>query len=168
MVDAINEDPRVSERKFWIEITDSQLKFEGHLNDKSYHPDPPRVTFEVHDQSAPVSSSSLNLQLLPILIDRGVPAVELARLLEEDLTEKVANLEAAMDSRVALRKWNQDNNSVTGDRVRLGAVQMVGGLPYSLAEKVNWAVEVATPRHPKHAVMLTDCSMDLSPSRVVF
>ena len=141
MVDATDENPRISPRKFWIEITDSQLKFEGQVRDK-VHPDPARVTFEVHDHSAPVSPSSLNLQLMPILIDRGVPRAELVRLLEEDLTSKVANLEAAMDSRVALRKWNQENNSVTGDRVKYGTVKMIGGLPCSLAERVNWAVEV--------------------------
>ena len=167
MVDAIDENLPIFRRKFWIEITDSQLKFEGHLRDK-LSPDPARVTFEVHDHSTPVSSSSLNLQLMPILIDRGVRAEELARLLQEDLTGKVANLEAAMDSRVALRKWNQENDSVTGDRVRYGGVKMIGGLPYSLAEKVNWAVEVGNLRFPSHRSMLTDCSTDLSLRLVLF
>ena len=141
MVDAIDEQTSLSERGFWIEITDSQLKFETHPIDKLY-PDNARVTFEVHAYALPPSSSALNYQLMPILVDRGVPKDVLTRLLEEDLTAKVANLEVAMDSALALRKWNQDNNSVTGERVRFGMVETIAGLPKSLAEKVNWAVEV--------------------------
>ena len=141
MVDALNESLRHSSRGYWIEITDSQLKFEGNPKD-SLFPDAHNVTFEVHSYSKRISTSRLNFQLMPILADRGVPYEVFKRLLQEDLTAKVSELEAAMDGALALRKWNQDNNSITEERLSNRGIDMVGGIPDSTAEKINWFVEV--------------------------
>ncbi|KAL8793338.1 MAG: hypothetical protein Q9195_004115 [Heterodermia aff. obscurata] len=130
--------------RYWIEITDSQLKFEGHPIDNLF-PDRERVTFEVQAYSRKLSTASLNFQLMPILEDRGVPYEVFERLLEEDLTAKVGELEVAMDSALALRKWNQDNNSTVEERLSNKGIDMLGGLPDSLAEKINWFVEVCPP-----------------------
>ena len=143
MVDALDERLPNSQlgNGYWIEITDSQLKFEGHPADNLF-PDRERVTFEVQTYSTRLSTASLNFQLMPILEDRGVPYEVFKRLLEEDLTAKVGELEVAMDSALALRKWNQDNNSVVEERLVNKGIDMLGGLPDSLAEKINWFVEV--------------------------
>ena len=143
MVDALDESLPNSQREngYWIEITDSQLKFEGHPTDGLF-PDRERVTFEVQSYSKKLSTASLNYQLMPILEDRGVPYEVFKRLLEEDLTAKVGELEVAMDSALALRKWNQDNNPIVEERLSNKGIDMVGGLPDSLAEKINWFVEV--------------------------
>lgn len=143
MVDASDESlpNNHQENGYWIEITDSQLKFEGHPIDNMF-PDRERVTFEVQSYSKKLSTASLNYQLMPILEDRGVPYEVFKRLLEEDLTAKVGELEVAMDSALALRKWNQDNNSVVEERLVNKGIDMLGGLPDSLAEKINWFVEV--------------------------
>ena len=143
MVDALDESLPNSQREngYWIEITDSQLKFEGHLTDNLF-PDRERVTFEVQSYSKKLSTASLNYQLMPILEDRGVPYEVFKRLLEEDLTAKVGELEVAMDSALALRKWNQDNNSTVEERLSNKGIEMMGGLPDSAAEKINWFVEV--------------------------
>ena len=143
MVDASDESLPNSQQgnRYWIEITDSQLKFEGHPMDNNF-PDRERVTFEVQSHSKKLSTTSLNFQLMPILEDRGVPYEVFKRLLEEDLTAKVGELEVAMDSALALRKWNQDNNSVVEERLVNKGIDMLGGLPHSLAEKINWFVEV--------------------------
>lgn len=141
MVDALDESLPRNDRGYWIEITDSQLKFEGDPKD-NWFPDPERVTFEVQSYSRKLSTAALNFQLMPILEDRGVPYTVFKRLLEEDLTAKVGELEVAMDSALALRKWNQDNNSVTEERLTNKGIEMVGGIPDSLAEKINWFVEV--------------------------
>ena len=140
MVDALGESLPASGRDFWIEITDSQLKFEGHPID-DFNPDPARVKFEVHSWSRRLSAASLNFQLLPILANRGVPDEVFMRLLKEDLTAKVSELEEAMDNPLALRKWNQDNYSVSSERGSFGGIEMCGGLPDSLAEKLNWFIE---------------------------
>ena len=143
MVDATNESLPSNQQGngYWIEITDSQLKFEGHPTDNLF-PDRERVTFEVQNWSKKLSAATLNYQLIPILEDRGVPGEVFKRLLEEDLTAKVGELEVAMDSALALRKWNQDNNSMVGERLNNNGIEMLGGLPDSLAEKINWFVEV--------------------------
>ena len=142
MIDALDESLPDRPGGHWIEITDSQLKFESDPMDKLY-PDPERVTFEVHSYSKRLSTADLNFQLMPILEDRGVPYSVFKRLLEEDLTAKVAELETAMGSPLALRKWNQDNNSVTEERLVNKGIDMLGGIPDSLAEKINWFVEVS-------------------------
>ena len=141
MIDAQDETPSKLGRNYWIEITDSQLKFEGHARD-DFYPEPARVTFEVNAWAKKLSSSSLNFQLLPILVDRGVPPELFAKLLDEDLTARVGELEVAMDSGLALRKWNQENNPITEERARYGGIEMQGGLPSSIAETINWFTEV--------------------------
>ena len=142
MVDAFGENPSGSEQGKWIEITDSQLKFEGHPQDALY-PDSARMTFEVNSWAKPLIAATLNFQLMPILVDRGVPAKVFMRLLENDLTAKVADLEVAMDSGLALRKWNQENNSVSEERAIYKGIETLGGLPNSTGEKINWFIEVS-------------------------
>ena len=141
MIDPQNETPSSTGRNFWIEIADSQLKFEGHPLD-DYNPEPARLTFEVNAWAKRLSSSSLNFQLLPILVDRGVPPDVLANLLDRDLTACVGELKVAMESGLALRKWNQEVNSVTNQRAKFGGIEMHGGLPLSTAETINWFAEV--------------------------
>lgn len=141
MIDAQDETPTERGRNYWIEITDSQLKFEGHAKDEIY-PEPGRVTFEVNAWATKLSSGSLRFQLLPILLDRGVPPNVFETLLDKDLTARVGELEVAMDSGLALRKWNQENNPTTAERARYGGIEMHGGLPSSTAERINWFTEV--------------------------
>ena len=142
MIDAQDETPSKQGRNYWIEITDQQLKFQGHALD-DFYPEPERVTFEVNAWAKRLSSSSLNFQLLPILVDRGVPPDVFANLLDQDLTARVGELEVAMDSGLALRKWNQDISPITEERARYGGIEMQGGLPLSTAETINWFTEVA-------------------------
>ncbi|KAL8961899.1 MAG: hypothetical protein Q9193_001615 [Seirophora villosa] len=139
MVDSQDEIIDVPDADFWIEITDSQLKFEARGKDEN-DPDPERVTFEVSSYARTLVQAKLNYQLMPILADRGVPFEVFSTLLEDDLTAKVSELEAAMESGMAIRKWNQDVNSVMAERGVHG-VEMHGGLPHSLPEKINWYVE---------------------------
>lgn len=151
MVDSLDEKPRLTSRNFWIEINDSQSKFEGHSTDAMY-PDEARVKFEVNDYSRLLTPSCLNFQLMLILEARGVPITTFRDRLEEDLTLRVSELKVAMDSSLALRKWNQENNPVSTERARYGGIEMQGGLPHSRAEKVNWFLEVE--RAPTESVSM--------------
>ncbi|KAL8973519.1 MAG: hypothetical protein Q9197_002229 [Variospora fuerteventurae] len=139
MVDSLDETIDGPDGDFWIEITDSQSKFEARAEDE-YYPDPERVTFEVSSFSRPLMQAKLNFQLMPILAEGGVAFEVFSTLLKDDLTAKVSELEAAMESGLAIRKWNQDVNSVMAERAVHG-IQMSGGLPKSLPEKINWFVE---------------------------
>ena len=142
MVDVLGETSPKYHDEIWIEITDSQLKFEGHDIDRK-RPDLNRVTFEVSKCSKMLASSSLNFQLIPILVDRGVPSDVFTRLLDEDLNARVGSLESAMEDGLRLRHWNQENNSVTLERLRTGTIETVGGIPNSEAEKISWFAEVS-------------------------
>ena len=132
--------PPSEDSNYWIEITDSQLKFESHPLD-AFCPEKRRVTFEVNDYPRKPSSSALNFQLMPILENRGVPVEVFMDFLRADLTAKVGELQAAMDSGLSLRLWNQRNNPTTEERARCDGIQFQGGLPSSRAEKINWFVE---------------------------
>lgn len=109
------------------------------------YPDADRVTFEVHSYSRRLSPATLNFQLMPILANRGVPEEVFSRLLREDLLDKVGLLEVAMDGGLALGKWNQDNNTVVGERAVCREIEMLGGIPNSTPEKINWFIEVGIP-----------------------
>ena len=130
----LNGDP------IWIEITDSQLKFEGHYVDRSW-PDPRRFTFEVLNFSKMLKPAVLNFQLMPILIDRGIPQGVFERLLQEDLKEKAEHLEAAIQDPLSLRAWNQENNPTTGPRMEKNDIEYEGGLPKSTPEQINALTE---------------------------
>ena len=167
MVDAQDETPSKKGRNYWIEITDSQLKFQGHAVD-DLCPEPARVTFEVNAWAKKLSSSSLKFQLLPILIDRGVPPHVFATLLDQDLTARVGELEVAMDSGLALRKWNQEINPVTNERAKYGGIEMQGGLPLSTAERINWFTEVQLSFRSQLIRLIPFYSMVSRPKHVGF
>ena len=126
----------------WIEITDSQLKFQGHKQDENF-PDPHRVTFDVHSWSKPLKPESLNFQLIHVLENRGVDPGVFNRMLVEDLNDKTAGLQTAMSSGLELRLWNQENNATTAHRVADGEVEWRGGVPNPKAEQINTLVEVS-------------------------
>lgn len=146
MVDTLEETPlqltRVDGKTYWIEITDSQLKFAPHSID-TWSPDTARVTFEVNKYSNKLSSGFLNFQLMPILEKGGVPSDVFKDLLREDLSSRIGELEVAMEDGLSMRKWNQDKNSVAGERVAFGGIEMLGALPESRAEKINWFLEAS-------------------------
>jgi len=144
IIDALDEHLESDQRglNFWIEIIDSQLKFNPHPID-SFEPDAARVTLEVNKYPKKLQPASLNFQLIPILESRGVKQKVFVRLLREDLTAKVAALEVAMDSGLGIRNWNQINNPVTKEDKQLGGQDFLGGLPSSSAEMINFLVEVS-------------------------
>ncbi|MCJ1401803.1 hypothetical protein MMC11_005020 [Xylographa trunciseda] len=155
MIDTLDETVSSSDRDFWIEVTDSQLKFVGHSCDLSeIGSDTARLTFEVHAYSTPLTPAALNYQLMPILLEQGVKGKVFERLLEKDLTEKVTDLENAMDSGLLLRMWNQENSSTSLERMRSPTLEFQGGLPESAPETINWLLEHGF--EPKSCRLLRD------------
>ncbi|MCJ1262320.1 hypothetical protein MMC22_002190 [Lobaria immixta] len=153
MVDILDESVPGCTRDFWIEVTPSQLKFKGHKMD-NYYADADRMTFEVHSYSKKLSATNLKFPLMPILANRGVPEEVFSRLLKEDLTDKVDVLRVAMDGGLALGKWNQDTNPVTGERAFCKEIKMQGGVPDSTPERIHWFIEHGF--EPKHCRELKD------------
>ena len=120
----------------WIEIADSQSKFEGH-NGCQYDRDDKRLTFEVLSFSRFPSPAKSNTQLMPILISRGVNETRL----EKDLQEKAKKLLDSMQDPLSLRAWNQDHNPVKALRLEADSIEWEGGMPKSDEEKLNLLIE---------------------------
>lgn len=140
MVDTLGEENVHLGKGHWIEITDSQLKFQGHPGD-ARRPDPARVTLDVGQFSRPLSSTTLNYQLMPILLARGVPVGVFGKLLRDDLKLRIEELQTAMEDGLALRKWNQISNRAGSERLQNGGIEMLGGIPASKIEKINFLVD---------------------------
>jgi hypothetical protein len=138
MLDPLGETINSANPDRWIEITDSQWKFECDLETL----DPSMLTFDVNSCPTPLKPAKLNYELMPILINGGVPSQVFEKLIREDLRTRVQDLEEAMSNPLLLRKWIQEKYSVALQRRSHGSVEMIGGLPASLAEMITWFVEV--------------------------
>ena len=145
MVDESNELLPQSKGDFWIEITDSQDKFEGHDCDK-YSPEPARLTFEVNDYSKRLTSAYLNFQLLPILLHQGVDPEVFSKLLTDDLQREQEDSMQAMEIPIALRKRVQDNFDTTSERLACKGIVFQGGLPASLSEVIIFFLDVSVSK----------------------
>jgi hypothetical protein len=122
----------------WIQINESQLKFQPHgedLLDDSF--DSLRLTFEVSNYSTSPSASELHISFIPILVDRGVPrktiADKMTTRLDADRTEL---LEAFSDS-MRLYDWIHRNGAKTSS----GEISWHAALPVVLEEKIKLMLE---------------------------
>ena len=140
MTDPLGEEMKGSDGHLWIEITDSQLKFEGHDRD-SREPDPFRITLDVSGYSKALTSSYLNFQLMPILLQGGVPASIFHDLLREDLNAKIDELKSAMEDGPLLRSWIQSNKLITAERLPDNSIEFQGAMPKSKPEKINFLLD---------------------------
>jgi hypothetical protein len=77
------------DREIWIEISESQLKFKTHKEDRSTSavskPDPLRLTFDYVNHCRRPVPSELHISFIPILVDRGVPKNVIADLMIDRL-----------------------------------------------------------------------------------
>lgn len=146
MVDALDEKIEGADglEGFWIEVTPAQLKFESHPIDR-FAPDPRRVTFEVNTYARKLLPSSLNFQLMPILVDRGVPYEVFAALVEEDLTAKVEGLAKDMENPLDVLRWNKETAAAVEEKTGAMGVEMIGAVPNSKGDRIKWFIEVAYP-----------------------
>jgi hypothetical protein len=133
-------------REQWIEIYPSQVKWERfpEVADLSnYEPD--HRTFEVVSWVKTLKSAALNLQLIPILEDRGKNQKSMrgaiSRLLVNGLTHEMHVQRAAMESPQTFRKWVRDSNFGIEERIKHGQVRYVAGLPRSLEEELNMLLD---------------------------
>ena len=137
MKDPIGETTRLGD-PFWIEITDSQFKFETSLDEDALH-----RTLEVVKYSSPLSSARINTHLISILIDRGVPLDVLEVLMRESMISEVARFEAAMEDALEMRRWIQERNgdSIIEGRRKHQSIKGTGAVPSSIPERIIWFLE---------------------------
>jgi hypothetical protein len=130
----------------WIEVYKSQLKwdrFQDITDLTNYEPD--HCTFEVVNWVKPLKPAALNLQLIPLLENRGKDRDSmrgaLSRLLVNGLVHEIQAQRAAMESPQTFRKWVRDNSSGIEERIKYGQVRCVAGLPRSLEEELNMLLD---------------------------
>ena len=129
----------------WIEFTPSQTKWRRHFAD--YHEDtfdPQRLTFEVSDWSRRPTSSTLYLEYLLILEDRGVPRTALAQFVSHMLSSYSEQFRPAITDPRSLRQWLQENSRFVTDAEDVDASQWLSSRAFSKrrADKIKTLLEV--------------------------
>ena len=125
----------------WIEIYPSQMKWDRcpEVTDLAEYEADHR-TFEVVKWAKPLKSAALNLQLIPLLEDRGKDRAAMreaiSHLLVNGLVHEIQVQRAAMESPESFRKWVRDNSGIE-ERIKHGQVLYLAGLPRSLEEQLN-------------------------------
>jgi hypothetical protein len=141
---ADSADPR--DHEIWIEISESQLKFEPHSSDTDDHFDPHRWTFEilkaVESQSLESMRGALHMDMLPLLMDCGVDIAALQSIVTEALAKEGQNLEEVFQDPVETRHWlaGHGSNGAANGRANsdLGSLS---DLPLDFGEKAIYFLD---------------------------
>lgn len=144
----------VSDRAFWIQVSDSQLKIKPHPRDRA-DADAFQRTFEVLKFSTPAAEARLNMQLVTVLEDRGVPRSVLREALESDLESFSGSLSAAMKSPVALRLWMQEH----GFSSKSSSSNDLGSFPKGHKDRMSFLLESGF--HPQECDRLVSSAAEL-------
>jgi hypothetical protein len=133
--ETFSKDPK--NLQVWIQINDSQLKFEPHEEDLSGNAfDPLRLTFEVTDYSTAPCPSELHISFIPILVDRGVHRDTIAKMMTTRLDADRAELLDTLVDSTRLYEWLHRNGTKSS-----GDVAWQGALPVALEEKIKFMLE---------------------------
>jgi hypothetical protein len=141
----------------WIEVYESQRKWkprhgESHPSDR---------TFEVLRWSSPLKSADLNLQFLPILMERSKSPTKmkeaLAALLREGLEKELLAIQAAMDDPQCFRQWLRESHSNISERLKGGMVPYRSGLPVAMEERLNMLLDAGF--EPKELHFMKDLAL---------
>ena len=144
----------VSERGYWIQVSDSQLKIKPHPQ-KRPKADASQRTFEVLKYWGQCKEGHLNMQLVTILEDRGIPRSLLSQALESDLESFSESLSNAMKDDRALRLWMQEHGF--GSRSFHGT--LLGSFPDSKQEQMKELLDSGF--HPRDCDKIWSTAGDL-------
>ncbi|KAK4231626.1 putative RNA-dependent RNA polymerase SHL2 [Podospora fimiseda] len=121
----------------WIETYPSQRKWDWDVNVADQY----QRTLEVRSTAVELKSAGLNLQFLPVLEDRARDKVlmrqAIGERLKNDLKKEFETQKTAIKSPLLLRQWVNEHWSGRADRLRVGAVPFLGGLPEKKEEILN-------------------------------
>jgi hypothetical protein len=120
----------------WIEVTDSQRKFEpvhdDEADDRPYNMH--RLTFNYVKHSFVNGSTDLHSSFIPILVDRGVPRDVIKNIIISRLDQERDELLDMLHDPVRLHNWIAKQCS---DTPALGVLTWQAALPLSLPEKAK-------------------------------
>ncbi|KAL2074164.1 hypothetical protein VTL71DRAFT_7942 [Oculimacula yallundae] len=150
----------------WIETYPSQRKWERGEKKSEEWDDPSHRTFEILKCSGPLKSADLNLQFLPLLMDRAKDEELMKRalsdLLEQGLALKVEEIQEAMDDPQSFRKWVRDSNPNLKERLK-GGIAYKAGLPVVREERLNVLLDAGFD--PRKLMFMKDLAKDAFKSR---
>jgi len=155
IVDYNNTHPDVSDRGWWIEVADSQLKIKPHPCQR-VDADETQRTFEIVKTSSPCSPGSLNIQLITILEANGVSRLPLAAAARNEFAEYRRSFNEAMGSVTALRTWLQVYHNTSRST---GGATWSRGMPDGRAEEL--ALMLESGFHPRKCEYMTKRLKDL-------
>ncbi|GAP89725.2 putative RNA-dependent RNA polymerase [Rosellinia necatrix] len=121
----------------WIETYPSQRKWVCDSEEEDHR------TFEVRNASKELKSATLNLQLLPILEDRAVNALDMKKLvgkfMKDSLESEMESQKEAMKDPAHFKLWVHENTASQRrqERVRQGHVPWAAGLPTSREDQME-------------------------------
>jgi hypothetical protein len=125
----------------WIEIYPSQQKWERSTKRNGESDDISQRTFEVLKCSSQLRSADLNTQFLDILMararDQEVMKQAIQKLFEDGLSQKLADLQVAVEDPPSFRQWVRSSNPNISERLKTGAVPWRAGLPITKEERLN-------------------------------
>ncbi|KAF2642160.1 hypothetical protein P280DRAFT_449672 [Massarina eburnea CBS 473.64] len=126
-----------AELEIWIDIADSQLKFQPWDDDLlDNHPyDPHRLTFEYVGHSSSPGPSELHISFIPILVDRGVALNDIKELMIDRLDMERDELLNTLPDAVKIYHWLHQQSSTDEDP------PWQAGLPQSLPNKIRHLVQ---------------------------
>lgn len=131
--------------KIWIETYASQRKWTRSKKKGGESDDASHMTFEVNRPSGPLKSADLNLQLLPLLVDRAKDKPRMrkaiAKLLERGLKEALVALQSGMVDGPSLRQWTGESNSSVKEKLKAGQIPFRAGLPSTIEERLNMMLD---------------------------
>lgn len=134
--ESFSKDPK--DLEVWIEINESQLKFQPHredLLDTSF--DRLRLTFEVSNYSTAPCASELHISFIPILVDRGVSRKTIADMMTTRLDADRTELLDSLTDSTRLYEWIHRNGAKTSS----GEISWHAALPVVLEEKIKLMLE---------------------------
>ncbi|KIW91622.1 uncharacterized protein Z519_07590 [Cladophialophora bantiana CBS 173.52] len=151
LVDYQNQNPNVSERNYWIEVSESQLKIKPHPLDRvDADSDATLRTFEVLKFASECKPARLNIQLINVLENGGVPRSVLQEALQSDVQSFTNTLTEAMKDPRHLRLWMQEHARSS----RLEANKVLGSFPSDRKEQIKLLLESGF--HPQTCRVLID------------
>ncbi|KAF2843536.1 hypothetical protein M501DRAFT_924191 [Patellaria atrata CBS 101060] len=128
-------------RDIWIEITESQRKFQPHDEDQDRCDatfEPHRLTFDVVAYTKATQSSTLHVAFLPILLDRGIPAKDLKSLMDHYLEAERIDLLEKMRNPVQTRQWiSSEFSDITGQH----GITWQAGLPEGISQRAKFLLD---------------------------
>jgi hypothetical protein len=143
---------------YWIEIYASQCKWKTSATEQSH---PSNRTFEVLRWSSPLKPADLNLQFLPLLMDRSKDPAKmteaLVTLLKGGLENELLAIQGAMDDPQVFRQWLRKSNSTLNERLKAGRVPFQNSLPVSIEESLNMFLDACF--EPKKLHFMKDLAL---------